>query len=137
MHKFYDPRMFDILDEPAMRSLFDCTSEIASLLEELKTAEDLSIAGFRVKVVQPERADAHESRVWVEQKTFCAWLQLGNLQVSEAVASWWTELYPTETSGIFLFCFSLKNHRGTVGSYGFCNYLAWDPQTRPKQAKIS
>ena len=35
----------------------------------------------------------------MEQKTFCTWLQLGNLQVSEALASWWTELYPIETSG--------------------------------------
>lgn len=137
MHKFYDPRMFDILEEPAMRSRFDRTSDIAELPVELKTAEDFSIAGFRVKVAEPERADAHESRVWVEQKTFCAWLQVGNLQVSEAVASWWTELYPTETSGIFLFGFPLKNHRGTVGSYGICNYLAWEPQTESKHVKIA
>jgi hypothetical protein len=99
MHKFYDPRMFDVLDEPAMRSRLDRTSDIAELPVELKTAEDFSIAGFRVKVAEPESADAHESQVWVEEKTFCTWLQLGNLQVSEAVASWWTGLYPTETSG--------------------------------------
>ena len=41
----------------------------------------------------------HQSQVWVEQKTFCTWLQLGNLQVSGAVASWWTGLYSIETSG--------------------------------------
>ena len=99
MHKFYDPRMFDVLDEPGMRSRLDRTSDIAELPDELKTAEDFSIAGFRVKVCESESADVHQSQVWVEQKTFCTWLQLGNLQVSGAVASWWTGLYSIETSG--------------------------------------
>jgi hypothetical protein len=99
MHKFYDSRMFDVLDESGMRSRFDRTSDIVELPLELKTAEDLSIAGFRVKVCEPESADVHESQVWVEQKTFCTWLQLGNFQVSQAVASWWTGLHPIETLG--------------------------------------
>ena len=114
--------MFDVLEEPAMRSRFDRTFE-------LKTAENFSIAGFRVKVAEPYSAEVHESQGWVEPKTFCTWLQLGNLQVAEAVASWWTELYLIKTSGSSSFIFSSKNHRGTVSSYGFYNYLAWEPQT--------
>ena len=82
-----------------MRSRFDRTSDVSELPVELKTAEELSIAGFRVKVVEPESAETFESQVWVEQKIFCTWLQLGNLQVSEAVASWWTGLCPIDTSG--------------------------------------
>ena len=98
MHKFYDPRMFDVLDEPAMRSRVDRTSDITELPAELKTAEDFCIAGFRVKVAEPESCDACDSQLWLEEKIFSTWLQLGNFQVSEAVASWWTELYPKETS---------------------------------------
>ena len=99
MHKLYDPRMFDVLDEPAMRSRVDRTSDITELPAELKTAEDFSIAGLHVKVVEPESGDAGNSQLWLEEKTFSTWLQLDNFQVSEAIASWWSELYPKETSG--------------------------------------
>ena len=37
---------------------------------------------------------ARDSQLWLEEKTFSTWLQLGNFQVSDAVASWWTELTP-------------------------------------------
>jgi hypothetical protein len=112
MQKFYDPRMFDVLEEPAMRFRFGRTFHIFELLVELKTAEDFSIAGFRVKVAEPYSAEVHESQVWVEPKTFCTWLQLGSLQVAEAVASWWTELYLIETSGTSSFVFLLTTWPG-------------------------
>ena len=99
MHKFYDPRMIDVLDESAMRSRFDRTTDLAELPAELKTGEDFSMAGFRVNVAEPEIGDGFTRQVWLEEKIFSAWLQLGNLQLSGAVASWWTGLYSTETSG--------------------------------------
>ena len=40
MHKFYDPRMFDVLDEKAMRSRFEEKSDMSELPAELRTAED-------------------------------------------------------------------------------------------------
>ena len=96
MHKFYDPRVFDVLDEKAMRSRFEDDAGISELPEVLKTAEDFAIAGFRVKVIEPEAGGAQEQHIWVEEKIFCRWLTLGGLQVSEFVASWWTGLYPQE-----------------------------------------
>ena len=98
MHKLYDPRMFDVLDERAMRSRFDEKPDVSELPAELKTAEDFTIAGFRVRVADPEGDGAEERHIWVEEKTFCIWLALGNLQISEAVAAWWTELYPKDVS---------------------------------------
>ena len=68
MHKYYDPRMFDVLGEAAMRSCFDRTFDIAELPVELKTAEDFFIAGFRVKV---DRADEDEEANSVAEHLVC------------------------------------------------------------------
>lgn len=103
MHKFYDPRMLDVLDDSATRCRFDRASDVTELLVELKTAEEFSIAGFRVKFAEPESFPVCESHRCVELKIFCTLLQLGNLQLSEVVASWWTGLSPIETSGWFSF----------------------------------
>ena len=50
----------------------------------------------RVRVPAPQTDDNPACQVWVEQKSFCEWLQLGNLIVSEAVVRWWTELSPVD-----------------------------------------
>ena len=52
MHKYYDPRMFDVLGEAAMRSCFDRTFDIAELPVGLKNAEDFSSLGSVLKSIE-------------------------------------------------------------------------------------
>ena len=70
MHKFYDPRILDVLNVEDMRSRVELTSDIATLPSELKSIGDLAIAGFRIKVNESESVDSSKSDVWVEEKTF-------------------------------------------------------------------
>ena len=86
---------FNVLEEKDMRSRFD-KPDITELPAELRTAEDFTVAGFRVRVSDLEGDGDVEEHIWVEEKTFSAWLQLGNLQISEAVARWWVGLGPED-----------------------------------------
>ena len=70
MHKFYDPRILDVLIVEDMRSRVELTSDIAILPSELKSIGDLAIAGFRIKGNESESVDSFKSDVWVEEKTF-------------------------------------------------------------------
>ena len=85
--------MFDVLEEKDMRSSSD-KPDITELPAELRTAEDFTVAGFRVRVSDLEGDGDVEQHIWVEEKTSSAWLQLGNSQISEAVARWWVGLGP-------------------------------------------
>ena len=107
MHKFYDPRLLDVLNVEDMRSRVEPTSAIATLPSELKSVGDLAIAGFRIKVNESESVDSSKSDVWVEEKTFVTWLYNGNFMVGAVVAAWWTGLHPTDPEGQnthFVFC---------------------------------
>jgi hypothetical protein len=65
------------------------------LPSELQTAEDFTVAGFRVKVLEPDDDSDESSCFWVEQRTFCMKLQLANLQISVTVAHWWVSEVPS------------------------------------------
>ena len=99
MHKYYDPKILDVLNVDDMRSRVEATSDIGTLPEELKSIGDLAIAGFRIKVNESESVDSSKSDVWVEEKTFVTWLYNGNFMVGAVVAAWWTGLHSTDPAG--------------------------------------
>ena len=99
MHKYYDPKILDVLNVDDMRSRVESTADFGTLPVELKSIGDLAIAGFRIKVNESESVDFSKSDVWVEEKTFVRWLFDGNFMVGAVVAAWWTGLYPTDPAG--------------------------------------
>ena len=68
IHKFYDPRILDVLNVEDMTSRVELTSDIAILHSELKSIRDLAIAGFRIKGNECESVDSFKSDVWVKRK---------------------------------------------------------------------
>jgi len=109
MHKWYDPRLFDVLDEEQVRATHapkvwrgELVSEarIASLTAEgetvdavdARTAAELEAAGFAVRVDGEDveaNTDEGASAIEIEQDVFRRWLEVREFRLGSALGAWW------------------------------------------------
>jgi hypothetical protein len=123
MHKFYDPKLFDVLSEEEMKEKYApkvsdhggilSESEVAGLErpEAVKRAVDVSCvehfaaAGFSVTFNGPEgevlgENEGGEGEMVVEEDVFRRWLELSENRIGSAVARWWASEEPCEEGAL-------------------------------------
>ena len=96
MHKYYDPRLFDVLDEEAVRMQF-APRDAAGESQDACSAGQLLESGFKVQFVGGQgggdAADveegAEEQEEFVDEYAFAGWLELAACPLGSAVSQWW------------------------------------------------
>ena len=94
MHKYYDPRRFDMLSEEDIKREF--APQAGGQPEDLRTAEQLAAAGFEVRFLGDEDDGAEEERPAeegsVDERIFERWLEVSSMQLGRVVGKWWWEV---------------------------------------------
>jgi hypothetical protein len=119
MHKHYDPRLFDVLDEAEVRERYAPKVWQGEFVDEQRAAEireqggtvehvdvyspeEMLAAGLDVRFlgsVGTEGDDAEGAGSGVEaleRDVFCKWLELREMRLGNIVAKWWVALAPGE-----------------------------------------
>ena len=96
MHKHYDPRLFDVLDEEAVRMQY-APRDALGAVHDACSAEQLLACGFKVQFVGEggrddgggagEGLEGHEKLV--DECTFAGWLEFAACPLGNVVAQWW------------------------------------------------
>jgi len=115
MHKWYDPRLFDLLSEDEVRrthapkvwrgELVTGTREAELRAEgfepeavDVRTAAEMEACGFAVRMVgaapSTEAAPERDTVSAIDHDVFAKWLEVREFRLGQTVAEWWTQLPP-------------------------------------------
>ena len=99
MHKWYDPRAFDLLSHDEIMAQRAVDSD-GSSLTEARTGEDLLSAGLDVRFFGAEGGEEvaaigeGDADAEVDEGVFCRWLGRSEVVLGTQVARWWVQLEP-------------------------------------------
>ena len=100
-HKWYDPRLFDVLSEAEIKEQY-APKDADGKPEDLKRVEQFAAAGFDVRFVGPgEPGEEGEGEGdlasdVVDDGTFARWLELGSMKLGCLVGRWWVGIAAEE-----------------------------------------
>ena len=96
MHKWYDPRLFEMLSEDEIKEAYAPKSPDGKF-RDVRTGADLAEACFDVRLIGGQQADdmpegggePREDEAEVDESVFCRWVQWSACRRGEAVGRWW------------------------------------------------
>ena len=94
MHKYYDPRLFDLMSEQDIFAERAVASD-GSSLPSAATGEALALSGVDVRFFGADSQDGQDSGgvdAGVDEATFRRWLEASCFRLGSAIARWWVRL---------------------------------------------
>ena len=107
MHKWYDPRRFDLRSREEIMEVLSVPPERQEPLVAAKTGEELLLAGVDVRSFGSE-LDAElgaadglgdaDMQMLVEDEVFCRWVETAGFALGSVVSKWWLR-HPSDAAG--------------------------------------